>query len=313
MIGSYFKKLAKENNMKIKSGVAYGEFRGYAVTFRDGNNTKYLSVTTRFPSDDEKMAFMHELEQLELLKEYSINDIDVYNECIDIVFYDTIGTWKKLLKFVDYFFPLLRRFGASGVHYCTKCGEPISSGGTWTLIDNVAYHLHRDCSDEACLEMLGSSEAPEEPGGSFLTGALGALCGAIIGAVPLAVLRYFGYPGYLFGILLGFLAYKGYTIANGKKSKGKGIIVILCSLVGILLGTFSADAVYMMIAVNNGQLDPMTGKDVIPGIFYLLATNEEYASDCDVSVMLALIMAIAGMFPIFKNKRSKKSKIVTLE
>ncbi len=313
MIGSYFKKLAKENNMKVKSGVAYGEFRGYAVTFRDGNNTKYISVTTRFPSDDEKMAFMRELEQIELLKEYSINDIDVYNECIDIVFVDTIWTWKKLLKFVDYFFPLLRRYGASGVHYCTKCGEPISSGGTWTLIDKVAYHLHRDCSDDACLEMLGAADSAEDAGGSFLTGALGALCGALIGAVPVAVLRYFGYPGYILGALIGFLAYKGYKIAGGKMAKGKGIIVILCSLIGVLLGTFSADAIYTIIAINNGQLSPMTVKDVVPGIFYLLATNEEYASDCDVTVMLGLFMAIAGMFPIFKNKRKGKSKIITLE
>lgn len=314
MIGSYFKKLAKQNNMKVKGGVAYGEFRGYAVTFRDGNNTKYISITTRFPSDDEKMAFQDELRQIELFKVYSVREIELFDGRIDITFYDTLGTWKKLLSFIDYFFPLLDRCGASKAYTCIKCNELITNGGTWRLINNAAYHMHNDCGIEACCEIERAMQEPAEPeGGSFFTGALGALCGALIGAVPVAALRYFGYPGYLFGALIGFLAYKGYMLANGKKAKGKGIIVILCAIVGILLGTLSSEAIYMIIAINNGQLSPMAGKDVVPGLFYLLATNEEFANDCDVSIMLGLIMAIAGMFPIFKNKRRKKSKVITLE
>lgn len=314
MIGSYFKKLAKQNNMKVKSGVAYGEFQGFSVTFRDGNNAKYISIATRFPSLEEKSAIMDELRNVELFKNYSVRDIEFLDECIVVTFFDTLGTWKKLLSFIDYFFPLLRRYGASEAHNCIKCGAQITDGGTWKLINNVAYHMHTDCEFEACSELERAYNEPEEAeNGSFLTGALGALAGAIIGAVPVAALRYFGYPGYLFGALIGFLSYKGYTVGKGKKAKGKGIIVMLCALIGILLGTFASEAIYMTIAIGNGQLSPMGSKDVIPGIFYLLATNEEFANDCDVSIMLAFIMAIVGMFPVFKNRRKKKSKIITLE
>lgn len=315
MIGSYFKKLAKQNNMNVKNGVAYGKFQGFSVTFRDGNNRKFIDVATRFPSLDEKSAFMEELGRIDLMKQYSVLDIHYYDDCIEVVFYDTLGTWKKLLSFVDYFFPLLRRYGASDVYHCVKCGELISDAGTWQLIDNVAYHLHKECAIDAHTQVQVEQQEPEEvKSGSFLSGALGAIVAAIISAVPIAALRYFGYPGYVIGILTGFLAYKGYMLCNGKNARGKGIIVILCSLIGIILGAFASDAVYMFIAIKNGQLAPMSTKDILPGILYLLSTNEEYASDCDVSIMLLLFMAIAGMFPIFKNnRRRRKTKIITLE
>ena len=315
MIGSYFKKLAKQNNMKVKNGVAYGKFQGFSVTFRDGNNRKFIDIATRFPSSGEKFGFMAELGCIDLMKQYSVLDIHYYDTYIEVVFYDTIGTWKKLLSFVDYFFPLLRRYNASGIYTCLECGEPISYGDKWVLIDNVAYHLHTDCvmQTQASILREDNSESDEKSAeGSFLKGFLGALAGAIIGAVPIAALRYFGYPGYLIGILTGFLAYKGYTLAGGKMARGKGIIVILCSLIGIILGTFASDAVYMLIAIKNGQLTPMSTKDIFPGILYLLSTNEEYASDCDVSIMLALFMAIAGMFPVFKNNRRRRKKLKTI-
>ena len=318
MTGSYFKKLAKQNNMTVRHGVAYGEFRGFSVTFRDGNNTKFIDVATRFPSLDEKFAFLEELGRIDLTEQYRVSDIHCYDTHIEVVFYDTLGTWKKLLDFIDYFFPLLRRYNASGIYTCPECGELISYGDRWVLIDNVAYHLHDDCTMQAQISILheNEKEADETAAeGSFLTGALGALAGAIIGAIPIAALRYFGYPGYLIGILTGFLTYKGYKLAGGKMARGKGIIVILCALIGVISGTFASDAAYMLIAIKNGQLIPLSTKDIFPGILYLLSTNEEYASDCYVSIMLALFTAIAGMFPVFRNnrRRRKKSKTIILE
>ena len=51
MIGSGLKKLARENGMSIASGVAYGDFRGYAATFSEGSGYKLLAVTTKFPDE----------------------------------------------------------------------------------------------------------------------------------------------------------------------------------------------------------------------------------------------------------------------
>lgn len=313
MIGSYFKKLAKQNNMKIKSGVAYGDFRGYAVTFRDGSGTKYIDIATRFPSPDDAFGLREELSRIDLLKEYSIQELKFYDEHIGIVFLDTFSTWKKLLGFIDYFFPLLEKYNASKSDICHECGQPLDHG-SWVLVNGVAYHLHPVCTESAKMrterELLRKKE---KAGGSFLTGALGALAGAIIGAVPIAVLRYFGHTAYYLGILVGFLAYLGYKLSRGKDDRGKALIVIACSVIGITLGIFASDAIYMLIAVKHGQLSPMTGKDVLPGIFYLLSTNEEYASECNISIMLCFIMSVLGLAPIFSGGRRKKLEIKTLE
>ena len=314
MIGSYFKKLAKQNNMKIKSGVAYGDFRGYAVTFRDGNSTKYIDITTRFPESEDREALQAELSYVNLLKQYNIRELKFYDERIGIVFLDTLSTWKKLLSFIDYFFPLLDKHNASKANVCPRCGQELGYSCSWKLLNNVAYHLHDTCLESIKMQSERELAAEAEAaGGSYLTGAIGALVGAIVAAVPIAILRYFGYSGYIFAILIGLIAYFGYKKAGGKIAKGKSLIVIACSVIGILIGIFASDAVYMMVAINNGQLSPMTSKDIIPGIFYLLATNEEYASDCDVSILIYTILALLGMTGVFKSGRKKNLKIKTLE
>lgn len=313
MIGSYFKRLARQNNMKTKHGVAYGDFRGYAVTFRDGNGTKYIDITTSFPEFADRAALQSELRFVNLLKQYNIRELRFYDERIEIVFLDILSTRKKLSNFIDYFFPLLDRYNASKINICPRCGQELGYSSGWMLLDNAAYHMHDTCMDSMKMQAEREIAAEREAdGGSYLTGAIGALVGALIGAVPIATLRYFGYSEYIFGALTGLFAYLGYKIAGGKNARGKFLIVFVCSIIGILLGVFGSDAVYMMLAVKNGQLSPMTNKDIIPGIFYLLATNEEYASDCDLDIILNISLALLCMSVVFRNSRNKR-KIRVLE
>ncbi len=313
MIGSYFKKLARQNNMKTKHGVAYGDFRGYAVTFRDGNGTKFIDITTSFPEFADRAALQSELRCVNLLKQYNIRELRFYDERIEIVFLDVLSTRKKLLSFIDYFFPLLDRYNASKVNICPRCGQELGYGSGWMLLDDVAYHMHDTCMDSMKMQTEREIAAEREADdGSYLTGAIGALVGALIGAVPIAALRYFGYSAFIFAFLIGLISCLGYRIAGGKNARGKFLTVFVCSIIGILLGVFGSDAVYMMLAIKNGQLSPMTNKDIIPGIFYLLATNEEYASDCDVSIFLYTILAVMGMIGVLRNRR-RKLKIRTLE
>ena len=52
MVGSGIKKLAKENNLKVSSGVAYGNLHGYASTFSEGSGYKRLVIATSFPDPE---------------------------------------------------------------------------------------------------------------------------------------------------------------------------------------------------------------------------------------------------------------------
>ena len=58
MIGSVYKKFAKENGLKVAKGVAYGSLRGYASTLSEGIGYKQIQIVTIFP-DMEKLNELH--------------------------------------------------------------------------------------------------------------------------------------------------------------------------------------------------------------------------------------------------------------
>ena len=51
MLSHAWKKLAKEYDLTIGNGVAYGEFRGYNATFSDGSNTKRVDFSVYVPDN----------------------------------------------------------------------------------------------------------------------------------------------------------------------------------------------------------------------------------------------------------------------
>ena len=49
MIGSAYKKYAKEKGLMVSGGVAYGSLGGYAVTLCEGGGVKNRAVTKKDP------------------------------------------------------------------------------------------------------------------------------------------------------------------------------------------------------------------------------------------------------------------------
>ena len=140
MIGSALKKLAAENGMKVAKGVAYGVFRGYYATFSEGSGYKQIVFATRFSEQSKQDELMGLLSRHNLSKEYRVQNLSFAPNGINIVFGDTIGTMKKIMAFLDWFFPLLEQYGASRAGICPECGAPIDAG-TWILQDGVAAFI----------------------------------------------------------------------------------------------------------------------------------------------------------------------------
>ena len=72
----------------------------------------------------------------------------------------------------------------------------------------------------------------------LLSVLLGMAAGAALGAVVWAIVLSFGYIASLVGLLIGFLAEKGYSLCKGRQGKGKIAILILAVVFGVVLGTF---------------------------------------------------------------------------
>lgn len=293
MISSGLKKLAQSYGMQI-NGVAYGDMRGYAATLSEGSGWRRLDITGRFDDVQKQNELQSALNTRNLQKEFAVQQLSVSGRGISVTFLAGLGALKKLSAFLDFFLPLLPQSGLTGSGICPECGNELYGNGKWKSIDGVAYHLH-----EACAERLRRSTAEVEQEsrreGSYGTGLIGAIIGGLIGAVVWALVLNLGYITSLVGLLIGFLAERGYHFLRGKEGKGKLVILILVSLVCVIIGTLGADVIEIVKLIKDGTL--MLSYGQIPELMWLMFTEEaEYMRAVLANLGLGVLFAGLGLY-----------------
>ena len=301
MIGSGLKKLAAEYGMKVNNGVAYGFIQGYPVTLFEGAGYKAIAISSKLTDLAVKQAVMDEISQVNLSREFRVQALNFFPNVIAINFLDNPGTMKKLRAFIDWFFPILARHGVPAQNVCSHCGCELISG-KWVLIEGVAHHMHESCAQQVMQQIADeNTREKEERSGSYLTGFLGALIGAAIGAVVWAAVLLLGYVASIVGLLIGFLAEKGYNLLKGKQGKGKVFILIVVVILAVLLGTLAADAYTLIGMINDGQLSDFTVSEV-PGIIIALFVGDaEYRNATFANMGLGLLFAALGVFGLIRK------------
>lgn len=314
MIGSGLKKLAEENGMKVAKGVAYGSLRGYAATLSEGSGYKQIVITTKFAQVEKLDALQAQVNSRNITRELRVRNLSMAPNGIHIVFNDNPGTMAKIREFIDWFFPMLDEAEASKVDICSECGMPITSG-CWKLIDGIAFHMHDACARRT-LDNISHEEQERKNAdeGNYLTGAVGALLGASLGAVVWAIVLNLGYVASLVGLLIGWLAEKGYTLLKGKQGKAKVAILVLAIIFAVILGTFGADVLTLVQMINDNETY-LTMGDIPAVIVMLLAENEEYRTGVLANIGQGLLFAGLGVIGILMqaNKDVSGTKVTDLE
>lgn len=305
MIGSGLKKYAVENGMQVKDGVAYGVFGGYAVTFCEGSGYKQMVVATRFADPAQKNAMEEQLNKVNLTSEYRVRSLTVAPNGLNIVFNDTMGTMKKIMAFTEYLLPILDTYGAAKADICNECGCPIDNDGVWILRDGVAaFHVHEACGRKL-QEALDAENTRrlEEDNGTYITGAAGAVVGSVLGAAVWALVLMLGYIASIVGLLIGFLAEKGYTLLKGKQGKGKIAILIVAVIIGVLLGTAAGTCLQVVQVINENGIDMA----FFPEIMALVLEDGDVQSEIVSNVLMGLLFAGLGVFTLLRNENKKIS------
>lgn len=314
MIGSGFKKLAKENSMKVFNGVAYGNLRGFAATFSEGSGYKQIIITTKFADPALLSQLQEQLNQRNITREFRVQKLDFTPNGICIVFMDNPGTLKKMVSFLDWFMPMLPNYGAWGIDTCIECGGQLT-GGCWKLIDGVAFHMHESCAEKIRRDIDEEEQTKQQADhGSYIKGFLGAILGAVLGAIVWALVLKVGYVASVVGLLIGWLAEKGYNLLRGKQGKGKIAILIFAIIFGVLLGTFAADAFTLAQMIQSGELIGWTMGD-IPHLILLLLGDSEYLLPTLGNVLMGLLFAALGVFGLLRKtgREVAKTKLIDLE
>lgn len=298
MIGSGLKKYARENNMTVANGVAYGDLHGYAATLQEGSGYKMVVISGRFQRPEGMEELICRLSGLDLMKEFRVRDYQLAEDGIVIIFHDNPGTMKKLVAFVDWLTPQLSELGMLGSGYCPECGLPLSQSDGWKLVDNQAIRIHQGCLQKMQQENQQEIEqAKLEDTGSVGMGFLGALVGGLLGGVVWALIMYFGYVAAIVGFLIGWLSKKGYELLHGRKGVGKVISIVAASLIGVLFGCFASDLLTLVVMIHNGEL--FADYSDIPYVLSFLFQDPEYISAFLRNFALGVFFALLGMINVF--------------
>ncbi len=316
MVGTGIKKFAKENEWQIKSGIAFGNYRGYMMSMQEGAGWKSLSIAARLESEDVVKSAYELLNDKKIMKEYRITDSRVSASSVLIIFLDNPGTMKKIFKFMESFCDGLDSFGAKGINYCSSCGVEFNGAKTVPAVMNdVVYLLHESCMNNDDEEMKHKKDEKAK-GGSTLLGTIGAFFGAVVGAIPWAIAYYFGWFVGWFGFIIGLAAKKGYELLNGKESRAKGIVVIIATVFGVFLAESCAIMVSLAVMWIEEGYDFYL-LDIAYSYIYALSTDSGILLAVLGDIALGLLFAALGIWSlardIFKTTGKKADRFIRLD
>lgn len=315
MVGSGIKKFAKENELRIASGVAYGSLYGYASTLSEGSGYKSLTIATRFPDPALERRLKAELDERNIEREFRVQSVSFNVKSIEIIFRDAAGTMKRICNFIDWFYPLLKEAGATKYRVCAECGQ-VMERGAWKLINNVAYPMHKDCAARLRSDLIEEHESERASAkGSYLTGFIGAVIGAAIGSALWAGVYYMGYMASVVGLIIGVLAERGYNLFKGKKGGLKVAILILLVIAGVAVGTLAGEWLTLYQMMKDGEIIGYTTGELLPLLIEVIEEDEEIFNAILKNIGMGILFAALGVFALIKktSKEAKPTKVKDLK
>lgn len=308
MIDKNVKNFAEANGLKVVKNIAYGSLRGYAATVSLGQGFVQIVLSTSFPDANDQRAVEEALRQTNLSKEYGVMSLNFFPKNIRISFAYTVKKHlTRVESFLNFFIPLLDERHATGANVCPECGGDITAG-CWKLINGIAYHLHTECGSRVNRDINTADQAKKDSDtGNYVTGFIGAFLGAALGGIVWGLILLIGYVASVVGLLVGFLAEKGYTLLKGKKGVGKVIILILAIIFGVVFGTFFSDVVTLLMEGFS--------VDQLSEVFTLLFDSDDYVRSTVGNIIMGLIFAALGVFGLLKatGKEVSDTKVIDLE
>lgn len=303
MVGPGLKKYAQEKGLKVSNGVAYGVINGYMVTLVDGPDIKKVSFSCAV-TDDAAGRLRFALDEKSFKKQYRITNVEVLRECVTLVFGDTIGTMKKLSACMEVLPQKLKECGAIGDGFCTACGNniEITEAQNIVLINGVAHRIHANCAGGVCQCAEIENDIYKNEEKKLGRGILGALLGAAIGGIVWAIAYYLGWFFALIGVLIAFLAKKGYELLGGKVCKAKTVVVLLSTVFGAVFGQVLGDFASIAMGIAGTEYTIID----VPFLYaYILTEQPDVLQSTLVNLGMGLLFALLGGYGILRKTHSE--------
>lgn len=151
-------------------------------------------------------------------------------------------------------------------------------------------------------ESCGFPVKPAEKRENVVTGSVGALIGAVIGALCIILLSQLGYIASVSGLVLAVCTLKGYELLGGKLS-GKGIVI--CMLL-MLITPYVADRIDWAIVIMQEWADyGVTFGEAFAAVPELLADGSIEMGAYIKTLLMIYGFALLGAFSTLRNTLKK--------
>lgn len=289
----FIQKLADQLGFVRKANHIHGDFKGYWYTITPIQGSELFFTSLDYSGEGKEAALRAYLDSIKKgyrftyeLKSPSIVTIQMKSGMF------AKGTIAKIVKLLEEFASAFPSMGLQSA--CFNCGKegrhPVYRVGIVTV--------------EACLSCITELEtafAEEretlQVNGSYATGAIGAVLGALLGSVVWLIISYFGFIASFAGFAIAYASAYGYRLFRGKVGKGMPAILIA----SVLFAIFAANTVeiaYGLYASEIG-LTAVEALTIAPRAFF---DNELfYVGEVWASMGLGLLFGIMGSYNIIRG------------
>lgn len=330
MIGSGLKKFSTEYDLTVESGVIHGWLKGCYTTFSEGMGYKRLSIyigchhapdDEQIPADPESIpAYMAAADRVADLILEKAGDPKKYRlmprgrelpgvvltqggSVVQVNFLDNPGTMKCIRNFVEDVLPDVAPMTTPNI--CSVCGEENDSTFLPVLLTGhavVPMHLHCAEKIQGATKQVKRQRNPVFP----LLPILGALIGALLGAAAWMAVGIAGYMASIVGLLIAFLASKGYDLLGGKPGKMKIVTLVLCVILAVVLGNIGGE-IYSLHTYYQEQAAQASGPIVSEAEFLqatipILWEESEVLGAVIKDMMVGFVFAALGCFGVLRKE-----------
>ena len=301
-----FIKFFEERNLRIEGNNAYGELRGFDVSFdvKVMDPAFPVKLTLQFYADDEtKQRIGQKIFDLKIKYfTFGLGSNGIFLGFNDLTINKLFARFDLEMEKIIL---ILKEEGVKGIGYCPICGKELVDEGV--VLDDHGFKFR---VDEECHKMIVASiqheeQQKENSPTNYGKGFLGACGGALLGCIIFTIVFFFGFISAIVAVLTVYLAQKFYVKMQGKEDK---IMLLICSVVSLLFTVINYFALYLFAAtalVSEYGFNS-TGIEAFSDMMTIDEFSTEFVTNLSMTIgftVLGILLQVSAM-----NKKMKMSK-----
>lgn len=215
---------------------------------------------------------------------------------------------KNLPDMLDKIVGVLNKHGALGENYCPLCGKELVAGQyqTYTVENWIKVDLDEECVGKLNNVIKKENENFAKAPNNYLKGTLGALIGALAGAVAYIILASFGYIAAISAVLAVFLGGLLFQKFGGKPTKVMVLIVAALSILSQLIAVFYIyyNAANVLVAEYGFK---SAGMAAFQDMMSVAEFKGEFTSNLIMTVVFTLIGVGSYIFNLIRQTKRKST------